>query len=129
MNTKQQGNIGVAAAIAYYTNLGHTVSLPLGDSARYDLIVYSNHRLLRIQCKTTRYRTATGNYQAQLSTQGGNRSWNGIIKRLSKDDCDILFVYCMNGACYVFPPEVFDGRRTITLGHRYLGYKVACIDL
>ena len=32
----KQGNVGVAYAIAYYSKLGYTVSVPLTDTQDYD---------------------------------------------------------------------------------------------
>ena len=38
INSKRQGNIGIGAAIAWFTVHGYTVSIPLTDSQDYDLI-------------------------------------------------------------------------------------------
>ena len=56
-NFKQQGNIGMAYAIAYYTKLGYVVSIPLTDSQDYDLIIDTGIKLLKVQVKTTDFKT------------------------------------------------------------------------
>ena len=34
-----QGNVGLGRAIAYYTEKGYTVMLPLNDTQKYDLVI------------------------------------------------------------------------------------------
>jgi hypothetical protein len=115
MNTKAQGDVGVALAIAYYTLLGHKVVVPLSDDLRYDLVVDKSGTLVRVQCKTTRHQKPNGTYVVQVATSGGNQSWNKVAKTLSRTETDELFVYSFDGKCYVFGPEVFDGKKNITL--------------
>jgi hypothetical protein len=106
--------MGVAMAVAYYTLKGYTVSYPLTDNARYDLVV-ENRTLSRVQCKTTRFIRDGRHYVAKLSTSGGNRSWSGVTKYLSAEECDLLFVFTFDGRCYEFGPEIFDGKGMIVL--------------
>ncbi|HET6731126.1 group I intron-associated PD-(D/E)XK endonuclease [Mycobacterium sp.] len=89
MSRKRQGAIGVARAIAYYTGLGYTVFVPVADCARYDLIVDTGERLLRVEVKTSSQ--VKGEFT--LRTMGGNQSWSGIIKKLSEADCDKVFLH------------------------------------
>ena len=51
MISKEKGNIGEAIALAEFVKRGIQVSIPYGDSARYDLIAEFNGRLNRIQVK------------------------------------------------------------------------------
>lgn len=53
MNTKDIGNIGEHIAILELLKLGITVSRPLGDNSRYDLIIDLNGFLYKTQIKTT----------------------------------------------------------------------------
>ena len=39
INWKKQGDIGMCYAMAYYSKLGWTISIPITDSQDYDLIV------------------------------------------------------------------------------------------
>lgn len=53
MNSKDIGNIGEHVAILSLLKLGVTVSRPLGDNARYDLVIDYNGFLFKCQVKTT----------------------------------------------------------------------------
>ena len=124
MNTKQQGDIGVAHAIYYYTLEGYKVSIPNTDSTRYDLIVDKEGKLYRVQCKTTFSKSPDGNYMASLRTMGGNQSWGGAIKKISAEETDLVWVSTGDREGYEFPVDVVAGMATVTLGKKYLTYKV-----
>ena len=123
MNTKQQGDIGVAMAIAYYTAQGCVVCPPLTDNARYDLVIDRDGKLFRVQCKCTSY-WADGTPVVALRTNGGNRSGIGMTRKISADECDELFVHVLGQCSYVFPPDVFDGKTAMRLGKVYEQYKI-----
>ena len=123
MNTKQQGDVGVASAIFHYTKQGHTVCAPLTDNARYDLVVDMGH-LRRVQVKTSGYKTPYGIYQVMLQTSGGNRSGVGKTKRISESECDLVFVYTLAGDSYEFPVGLVAGMKNLNLGKIYEEYKL-----
>lgn len=123
MSHKKQGDLGVAAAIAHYMSKGYVVCFPLTDTARYDLVVDKGNKLYRVEVKTTNRMLSSGNYEVSLRTMGGNRSWNGVVKTISTDDCDIVFA-CSPTANYEFPASVIAGMATITLGSKQLQYKL-----
>lgn len=123
VNRKQQGDVGIAIAIAYYTNCGLPVSVPVTENVRYDLVVDFDGTLKRVQVKTTGY-MRKGRFEVQLRTHGGNQSWNGLSRFISTRDCDIVFVYAMNGEFWQFPASVVDGRGTLVLGTKVQKYKV-----
>jgi hypothetical protein len=124
MNTKQQGDIGVAAAIMYYTEKGFAVSIPMGDATRYDLVVDFNGTLERIQCKATGYKTRHGVPCVGLSTQGGNRTWDGQKKFITEDECDRVFVHVLGGPSYEFPSGYVAGKASLNLGKLQEPYRV-----
>ena len=112
MNTKTQGAIGVGRAIAHYTGLGYPVFIPVSDISRYDFVVDIDGILQRVEVKTTRSVTN----EVQLRTLGGNQSWNRVIKRLSKDDCDLVYLVNINNDVErEFKVEDLAGRSTIAL--------------
>lgn len=123
MNSKQQGDIGVAAATLYYTKLGYVVSYPLTDNARYDLVVDRGGVLTRIQCKTSTRRNGTSHI-VQLATSGGNRSWTGVRKNISQKECDIVFVWCDNGSLWEIPTSEIDGRASFHAGPKNIRFLV-----
>lgn len=125
MNTKQQGDIGVAKAIYIYTTLGYTVSIPNTDNAKYDLVVDKNGKLNRVQVKTTSFKTKYGIYQVMLRTSGGNQSWTGEVGRIYKKNVDLVFILSEDGAAYEFPSEILDGSSTVNLGKDKEQFRVA----
>ena len=124
MNRKQQGDLGVASAIWHYTKLGYVVSLPTTDNARYDLVVDIDGQLNRVQCKTTGYKSPHGVYTVQLSTQGGNQTWNGVKKFITAEECELVWVYCLDETRYEIPVERVAGKAALNLGKLCESYKI-----
>ena len=125
MNSKQQGDIGVAKAIYYYTSQNYTVSIPNTDNSKYDLIVDKDNQLYRVQVKTTTHKAPSGSYHVELRTMGGNQSWSGTYKKISSNDVDLLFVACEDGSIYEFNSNEINEKTSITLGKLYDSNKVA----
>jgi PD-(D/E)XK endonuclease len=120
---KKQGDIGVGAAIGYYMSQGLTVCYPLTDTSRYDLVVDTGVSLLRVQVKTTRHEADSGFAIADLRTKGGNTSWNGEVKRITQEDCDVVFINTPYGN-YELPAALVEGMATVTLGVKYKDYRL-----
>lgn len=53
MNSKRIGNIGEAAALMKFVEIGIPVYLPFGDNEKADLIVELKGQLLKIQVKSS----------------------------------------------------------------------------
>lgn len=123
MNTKMQGNIGVGQAIAYYTKNLHVVSLPLNDSQGYDLVVEKEGKLLKVQVKTTGYKTPYGDYSVNLKTCGGNQSFH-TVKHFDNTETDLLFIYCLDGTMYEIPSIDMNCKASANLGRKWDSYKV-----
>lgn len=112
MNTKRQGAVGVAIAVAYYTKLGYAVFVPVSDVSRYDLVVDNGSRLIRVEVKTT----SQENGSLGLRTLGGNQSWSGEIKRISVNDCDEVFCYnVITESIKIYPASELEGKTKITV--------------
>lgn len=124
MNTKQQGAIYVAKAIAYFAYEGYNISVPISDVQRYDLIVEKNGTLSRVEVKSSRFQSNNISYQVSLRTRGGNRSWTGKTVSLSSTDCELVFIGCDDGSQYLFPITLLEGRATINLPGKYKEYQV-----
>lgn len=121
--SKQQGNIGHAAALFYYSSLGWNVSNPITDCADYDFLAEDNGKIYKIQVKTTKYLTESGNYEVRIVTSGGNQKeyWR---KELNKEILDYLFVLTEQGICYSIPISEIETSNSITLYDKYDKYKV-----
>ena len=112
MNPRTQGAIGIGRAIAHYFAKGYAVFVPVADVSRYDLIVDTGERLMRIEVKTTTQPKG----EVSLRTMGGNTSWNGVVKRISRDDCDAVFAVNLNtGAEREFSVCEVEGKSSVTL--------------
>lgn len=59
LSTQFKGDITELQVSAYFLNLGYIVSKPLTQDSKYDLIVDINHKLIRIQVKTSRINEKT----------------------------------------------------------------------
>src|SRR5215210_4101147 len=114
---RRQGDIGEAAAIEWLTRLGAAVSVPLFHSPDYDLIADLGGRLLRVQVKTSAcMRGTTNHYAVQLATNGGNRSWSGLVKTFDPARSDFLFVLVADGRRWFLPSSEIEGRHSISVG-------------
>ena len=122
INSKKQGDIGMCYAIAYFSKMGYTVSIPITDSQDYDLII-DNGTLLKVQVKTTRCKDSRGIYQVALKTCGGNRS-GYTIKKFSENSSDLLFVLDNDGNMYLLPKQNIHSNTTLLLGKEMEKYKV-----
>lgn len=123
-NTRKQGDVGLGLAIAYFTRQGYSVSVPLTESQRYDIIVDDGENLYRVEVKTTRYRKEGQSFAVMLSTQGGNQSWNGEKRKFSARDADYLFVTTSEGSNYLIPADVADGKASLVLSYKMQQYLV-----
>ena len=122
-NWKKQGDIGMAYAIAYYSKLGWTISIPLTDSQDYDIIVDTGNSLLKVQVKTTTQISKYGISVVSLKTSGGNKNGQNI-KNFDTNSSDLLFVMTDNNEFYSIPCNEIISTTTINLGEKYLPYKV-----
>lgn len=122
-NSKIQGNVGVGSAIAYFTEKGYGVSIPLTDSLDYDLIVDKDGTIDRVQVKTTSYKSKYGIYTINLSVKGGNQSFN-TIKKFDNTKVDSLFVLTEDNEKYFIPSKSIDAKGNLNLGQKYSQYKI-----
>jgi Holliday junction resolvase-like predicted endonuclease len=112
---RRQGDLGEFSAMEWLGTQGYSVWLPVGHSPDCDLIAEHGERLLRIQVKTTTlYRR--DRWLVSICTRGGNRSWNGIVKRFNATRCDWLFVLVADGRRWFIPAAAVEGATGINLG-------------
>lgn len=123
-NTKKQGDVGLGAAIAWFTSNEYTVSIPLTDSQDYDLIVDKTGIVSRVQVKTSSYKR-NDNYYVQLSVKGGNKSGTGKIKKFDKNRVELVFVLTDDGGKYLIPSTEIEVKNHYSLTNdRIMKYKV-----
>jgi PD-(D/E)XK endonuclease len=114
-NPREQGAIGERVAAAWLMHAGYHVWFPFGHSPHVDLLAEEDGRLWRVQVKTsTHFRK--GRWVTAVCTRGGNRSWNGIVKKLDPSQYDLLFVLVADGRMWLIPAEHVGGGSGLSLG-------------
>ena len=120
INRRQQGDLGEASAIEWFTRLGATVLVPLGHSPDYDLVADLDGQLIRVQVKTSTQFTQTPDGHIRrvvsLRTCGGNQSWTGIAKEIDSARVDVVFALTGDGRRWAIPSDCLGARSSIHLG-------------
>jgi hypothetical protein len=86
--TQRKGDIATARAIATFTAMGYDVSIPLTESAAYDLVVDDGAALARVQCKFA----SDSRRQVDLRRIHSN-STGYVVKRTEEGAYDWLYVF------------------------------------
>jgi hypothetical protein len=107
--TQRKGDIATSRAIATFTAMGFDVSIPLTESAAYDLIVDDGQQLARIQCKFT----SDSRRQVDLRRIHSNSS-GYVLKRAAEGSYDWLYVLDEGNSEYLIK-ECLAERRSVTL--------------
>ena len=120
INRRQQGDLGEASAIDWFTRHGATVLIPLGNSPDYDLVVDDGNGLLRVQVKTSVFTESTPGgrlrHSVRIATNGGNQSWTGVVRRFDSSRADALFVLTGDGRRWLIPAHAVEAATAINLG-------------
>ncbi len=66
MDNKHKGNLAIASAIKHFVSVGYTVSLPLSDTAKYDLVVERDGTFQAVQCKYAGHERNSGIFSVPL---------------------------------------------------------------
>jgi PD-(D/E)XK endonuclease len=112
--TQRKGDIATTRAIATFTTMGFDVSIPVTESAAYDLIVDDGSALRRVQCKYC------GSARGQVDLRRIHTNSAGyVVKLVPRDAYDWLYALCHDGREYLVR-ECLHGRRSVTLGSAYL---------
>ena len=99
---KRRGEVAGAAFLAKASSLGFAVAKPWGDSERYDFILDSGGKFLRIQVKSTE-RFAEARYRVKTS------GWKDTYTR---DEIDFIVVYLVpEDLWYIVPIEAAVSRK------------------
>ena len=104
-STKHLGNLTELQCITRFYELGYPVSIPYGDSEKYDMIVDINHKLYRLQCKHANPHVNENgeiDYITIKTVWQSGYSRNNSPKRnkYTKEDCD-YFVTHYKGKNYL----------------------------
>lgn len=107
--TQRKGDVATARAIATFTALGYDVSIPLSESAAYDLVVDDGLQLARVQCKFASDRRRQVDLRRIHSNSGGY-----VVKRTIEGSYDWLFVLDGTNSEYLIKACLAE-RRSVTL--------------
>jgi hypothetical protein len=110
--TQRKGDIAVSQAIATFTKLGYDVSLPLTESAAYDVLVDTGTNIVRIQVRFTS--TDAVDLRRIHSNSNGY-----VVKKSKANSYDWLYILTANGKEYLIK-SCLAGRRSIKPTTKYL---------
>jgi len=102
--TQRKGDIAVAQAISTFTKMGYDISLPITESASYDIVV-DDGGLRRVQ---VRYSSSN---EVELRRIHSN-SKGYVIKKTKNNAYDWLYVLLSSGEEYLIK-ECLQGRRSM----------------
>lgn len=112
LTTKQKGNITEIQCLLAFMQNGYKVSIPYGEDCRYDLILDTGSKLLRIQCKTShslpnpedgfKFKTKS----VVITTHGAKES------KYSEEEID-FFATVYNEECYLVPVSECSNEKTL----------------
>lgn len=114
MNTKQIGELSEAFIVAKLLEAGYSVSRPIGDNQRYDLIIDSDGELYKVQCKTANVE-ANGSISFPLCSTYAHR---GGARKNYLNQVDFVMAYCSEtGEVYweEVGPESPNTKRTLRM--------------
>lgn len=103
--TQRKGDIAVSQAIASFTRLGFDISVPLTESAHYDLVIDYDGKLMRLQVKYT------SGIEVDLRLIHSN-SKGYVVKKSIENSYDWLYILDSRDNEYLYP-QCFHGRRSL----------------
>ena len=119
MNTKYLGNLTELQCITRFYEMGYPVSIPYGDSEKYDMIVDVRGTLYRLQCKNA---NCHFNEKEEVEYLTIKTSWqSGYTKnspsqrhQYTEEDCD-YFVTHYEGKNYLIPVGQCSNEKTLRI--------------
>jgi hypothetical protein len=107
LNSHFIGEITEQQVALEFLKLGILVSKPLVQSSRYDFIADINHKLYKIQVKTSSFKEESF---IEFATSTSHTNTKGTLNlKYSEDDVD-FFATMFNGQCYLVPFSVCGSR-------------------
>jgi hypothetical protein len=108
--TQRKGDFAVAQAIATFTKAGYDVSLPLTESAAYDIVVDYNNQLKRVQVrffsgKLVELRRIHSNSQGYVVKKTKENAYDWLYMLNDKDE-EFLIKECLDGRRSITPKEI-----------------------
>jgi PD-(D/E)XK endonuclease len=96
-------------AIATFTAMGFDVSIPVTESAAYDLVIDDGEVLRRVQCKYC------GTARGKVDLRSIHSNAKGyVVKFVPRNAYDWLYILCKDGREYLVR-ECLHGRNSLSL--------------
>lgn len=117
MNTKKVGNLTELQCATRLYEIGCAVSIPFGNSERYDLIIDWNNKLYKVQVKHANEHldeSGTIDYITFECRWQGHNSTGYTQHKYSAEDTD-FFATFYNNECYLVPQAECSNVKTLRL--------------
>ena len=116
LSTQFKGDITELLVGAYFLNLGYIVSKPLTQDSKYDLIIDINHKLIRLQVKTSRLNEkATSGKSIKFNCRSTTNNVRECKQRYySSEDVDYFATY-WEGNVYLIPVDECSAEKILWL--------------
>lgn len=119
MSSKQIGNLTELQCITRFYALGYSISIPYGDSNKYDFILDINNHLYKIQCKHANVHQNEDGVDDYISIDttwqsGYSRGSNFTYHTYSNDEID-YFVTHYNNKNYLINVDKCHTQKTLRI--------------
>ena len=119
MDSKQLGNLTELQCITRFYELGYPISIPYGDSQKYDMILDVDGKLYRLQCKHAKLNFNDDNIVTHITIKttwqsGYTKHSTYVRNQYTKDDCD-YFVTHYEGKNYLIPVEECSNEKNLRI--------------
>lgn len=112
--TQRKGDIATTRAIATFTAMGFDVSIPMTESAAYDLAVDDGEGLRRVQCKYC------GTARGKVDLRDIHSNSKGyVVKFVPPNTYDWLYILSKDGREYLVR-KCLHGRNSLSLSQAAL---------
>lgn len=101
----QKGISTELRSLLYFTEKGYLCSVPYGNVGRYDLLVDTGKKIVRIQCKSA-HKNDNGSYT--VNTSNTTMKANGNVRKFyTKDEIDFIITFIEDQAVFI-PVEMIE---------------------
>jgi hypothetical protein len=113
LSTTQKGAVAEQEVIAAAVRIGYVPLLPRTEGRRYDVVLDTGPRLLRVQCKWGRLR----GYVISVNIRTSRHTPRGyVLTTYTSEEIDAVGVYCAGtDRVYLLPIDLVEGRGHIHL--------------
>lgn len=109
--TQQKGIITELLIATKFTEMGYIISLPLGNAARYDLIIDTGNKIYKVQCKTAKLKE-NGSYVVSTCNKVSTTT-KRVVKHYTTDQIDFLASIIENNLIVIPVSEIETSRSKV----------------